>query len=139
MGEKKIEPVGRRHFIFSTAGILGGMIIPGTGKAKQTVNAILGELDVAALQQAKPERDPSVEWREEKTLLRLYRKGAEGHHHLCDLNRTGETVWFACDGDRNLRDITRILQETYRVSHRQAYLDCLCFLVELKNRGAIRI
>jgi len=142
MQTKNLKFEERRHLIFSLSGILCGMLLPATGcagHAKQKINALMGELDIAALEHAKPVRDPSVLWRTEKNRLRLYRKSHAGHRDLCEMNLTGLSVWKACNGDRTIQDIVRLLKKTYHVTGHQAYLDCLCFLVDLRNQGAIRI
>lgn len=142
MQAKNLKSEERRHLIFSLSGILCGMLLPvtgHTGRVKQKINALLGELDIAALDHAKPVRDPSVFWRTEKNRLRLFKKNHTGHRDLCEMNITGISVWKACNGQRTIQDIASLLKETYDVTGHQAYLDCLCFLVELRNQGAIRI
>ncbi|MCK4787934.1 MAG: PqqD family protein, partial [Desulfobacteraceae bacterium] len=70
---------------------------------------------------------------------RLFREKGGQTQPLCTVNYTGKTISEACDGRNSLRDISRLVQQTYEISSHQAYVDCLTFLVQLKNIGAIQL
>lgn len=132
----------RRHFIFTVTGILGSLLIPGKGNCvhlKGSLRDFVGEIELANLQKARPAKDPGITAQPRGDTLRLYKSEKGQRRILCDLNKSGALIWQACNGQRTPREIAARLQEAYQVSDRQAYVDCLCFLTELKSKGALTL
>ncbi len=130
----------RRRNILSLAGVLPGLLfgLPKQLQAgKQKIKPFLHQLEMEKMEKLRPEKHPSVTCKNEgngMTVLYKYGKAKP----LFAMNRTGETIWDACNGENTLKDISMILCQKYEVSLDQSYFDVFIALRALRVRGAVR-
>lgn len=130
----------RRRSILALAGLLPGVLL-GVPKqlqaGKQKIKPFLHQLEMENMEKLKPERHLSVTCKNEgggMTVLYMHGKAEP----LFAINRTGKTVWDACNGENTLKDIATTLSRKYEVSREQAYFDVFIALRDLRSRGAVR-
>jgi len=130
----------RRRSILALSGLLPGVLlgIPRQLQAgKQKIKPFLHQLEMENMEKLKPERRLSVTCKnEENGITVLYLPGKV--EPLFAMNRTGKTVWDACNGENTLKDIATILNQKYEVSREQAYFDVFIALRDFRSRGAVR-
>jgi len=142
MDHGKHRSFGRRGFILSLAGAFSGVLLSG-GRSLHAgfpqIKGMVQNLERDLIENALPVRDPSVLCRSEKDQVELYRESPEKTASICKLNQVGKVVWDACNGKNTPRDISRLIQEKYAVSHAEAYEDCILFISDLKDVGVVRV
>ncbi len=130
----------RRRNILYLAGLLPGVLlgIPKQLNAgKQQIKPFLHHLEMERMEKLKPERHLSVTSNNEgsgMTVLSMHGKAEP----LFAMNRTGKTIWDACNGENTLKDIAAIVTQKYEVSPDQAFFDVFIALRDLRSRGAVR-
>jgi len=133
---------GRRGFILSLAGAFSGVLLSG-GKSLHAgfpqIKRIVRNLERDLIEKSRPARDPSVLCRTVRDKAELFRKSLGEAQPICKMNQVGKFVWDSCNGQNTPREISRLIEKKYAVSHAEAYEDCLLFLAELKDVGAIKI
>jgi hypothetical protein len=133
MDIKEYIGASRRDFICTLSGMLSAVLLASPKRLlakKPQIKNIVNNLELELLERARPQKDPSVTAREYRDATRLFRESDGQAQLICTVNHTGKTIWEACDGRNSLRDISRLVQQTYEISSHQAYVDCLTFLVQ---------
>lgn len=130
----------RRRNILALAGLLPGVLL-GTPKqmqaGKQKVKPFLHQLEMENMAKLKPEKSLPVTCKnEENGMTVLYMP--EKAEPLFALNRTGKTVWDACNGENTLKDIATTLSQKYEVTREQACFDVFLTLRDLRSKGVVR-
>ena len=142
MDDQKAILFGRRGFILTVAGAFSGVLLSG-GKSLYAeipnIRGIVRNLERDLIEKSRPTRDALVLWRTAGDKTGLYRKTTRGTQPTCKMNQMGRFVWEACNGKNTPREISRLIEQKYAVSHAKAYEDCLLFLAELKDVGAVKI
>jgi hypothetical protein len=143
MKKKKNLISGRRGFICTLSGILSGILFaaPSRLQAKKTeIKELLRDMDFEILESSKPEKNPSIICNDSPSgKISLFRKEDGKIKYICAMNPVGMTIWEECNGSNTPRDISKLLHDKYRVSPNSAHVDCLVFLMRLRQVGAIRI
>ena len=130
----------RRRNILYLAGLLPGLLlgIPKQLQAgKQQIKPFLHQLEMERMEKLKPERHPSVTCNNEGSGMTVFYMHGKTEP-LFAMNRTGKTIWDACNGKNRLKDIATILSQKYEVSIEQSYFDVFIALRDLRNRGTVR-
>jgi hypothetical protein len=133
----------RRRFISAVSGLLAGLFLPAASKAelskRDCIRQFIRNVETDNWHQARPRRQPG-------SLLQSGPAGfvistaANGRPiTVCSINRTGAAVWQACTGSNSLRDIAAILSRKHAVPQSRAYVDSLCFLIDLHRRGLVEV
>ena len=129
----------RRRNILYLAGLLPGLLlgIPKRLQAgKQQIKPFLHQLEMERMEKLKPEKHPDITCSNEVAdTIVLYECGKADP--LFAMNRTGKTIWDACNGENTLKDIATILSQKYEVSLEQSYFDVFIALRDLRSRGAV--
>lgn len=130
----------RRRNILYLAGLLPGLLL-GVPKqlqaGKQKIKPFLHQLEMERMEKLKPEKHLSVTCNTEgngMTVLYIHGKAEP----LFAMNRTGKTIWDACNGENTLKDIATILSQKYEVSLEQSYVDVFIVLRDFQSRGVVR-
>ena len=142
MDNKESVLATRRGFIFTLSSLFSALLLASPKRllAKKTqVKHLLGSLDMELLEKSKPSKQPSITWTTHGSRTRLSSVNNEKSRPLCTMNKTGKTIWGAINGRNTPRDISKLVHQKYRVTSRQAYVDCVTFLAHLKKVGAIRL
>jgi pyrroloquinoline quinone biosynthesis protein D len=87
-------------------------------------------------QKARPTRNP--EMRIEKVDSDLLAYHPQGDRIL-QLNETAAMVWGLCDGQRTVKEISRLLEEAYPEDAAQIHADLPVILKALEEEGCIRL
>jgi hypothetical protein len=130
----------RRGFISTILGLMPGILLADPkrlGAARPEIKNILSQIEWEILQSSKFKRDSSVICRTFGGTSTLCRGRGKKREILCRMNQMGKIIWEACDGRKNLQDISKLIHEKYLVSMRQATVDTFAFLKSLKEIGAI--
>ena len=142
MDDQKTVLFRRRGFVLTLVGVVSGVLFSG-GKSLRAelpkIRGIVRNLERELIEKSKPVRDTSLLYRTAGDKPSLYRKTKMGPQPVCQMNQMGRFIWEACNGKNTPREISRLIEQKYAVSHAKAYEDALPFLVELKNAGAIKI
>lgn len=133
---------GRRGFILTLAGAFSGVLLSG-GKSLHAgfpqIKRIVRDLERDVIEKSRPARDPSVLCRIERDKAELYRKSPGEAEPICKMNQVGKVAWDACNGKNTPREISRLIEEKYAVSHAEAYEDCILFLSDLRDVGLVSV
>ena len=142
MDHKRRMLFGRRGFILSLAGAFSGVLLSG-GKSSHAgfpqIRGIVRNLERDLIEKSRPERDPSVLCRTERDMSELYRKSSGETQSICKMNQVGKFVWDSCNGQNTPQGISKLIEGKYAVSHAEAYEDCILFLSDLKDVGAVSV
>ena len=142
MDHKRRMLFGRRGFILTLAGAFSGVLLSG-GKSSHAgfpqIKGIVRNLERDLIEESRPARDPSVLCRTENGKVELFRKSPGEAQPVCKMNQVGRVVWNSCNGQNTPREISRLIEKKYTVSHARAYEDCILFLSELKDVGAVSV
>jgi len=130
----------RRRSLLALSGLLPGVLL-GVPKQLQagihTIKPFLHQLEMENMATLKPVRQLSATCKNEGNgITVLYMDGKT--EPLFAMNRTGKTVWDACNGENTLKDIAAVLNEKYEVSREQACVDAFFALRDLQSKGAVR-
>ena len=130
----------RRRNILALAGLLPGVLL-GTPRqlqaGKQKIKPFLHQLEMENMENLKPKRHLSVTCKNEGNgITVLYMPGKV--EPLIAMNRTGKTVWDACNGKNTLKDIATTLSQKYEVTREQACFDVFLTLRDLRSKGVVR-
>ena len=138
MIHKKTDSVGRRGFIGKLTTLLSGLLFstPAVAQnAKRGLQQFSSAMALEKLQSAKPQRHPCLFWEDDGEILTLFNK--EDRLPVSAMNRVGKTIWYECNGQNSLQELSALIHRTYQISYHTAYVDCLSFLWALDQRGAI--
>ena len=142
MDYKRRMLFGRRGFILTLAGAFSGVLLSG-GKSSYAgfpqVKGILRNLERDLIEKSRPEKDPSILCRTVRDKFELCRKSPREPRSICRMNQVGRFVWDSCNGQNTPRDISRRIEKKFAVSYSEAYEDCIRFLSDLKDIGAVNI
>lgn len=134
--------LGRRGFILTLAGTFSGVLLSGSKSLHAgfpQIKKIVQNLERDLVEKSRPARDPSVLCRIERDKAELYRKSPREAQPICKMNQVGKFVWDACNGKNTPREISRLIEKKYAVSHAEAYEDCILFLSGLKDVGVVSV
>jgi hypothetical protein len=81
---------------------------------------------------AKPARNPYVSWKKTKKGVLIFARWKK-----IDLDKTGTTVWEACDGRNTVGDIAQILHEKYMMSVSEAETSLSVYFEQLVKKGLV--
>ncbi|MCP4683038.1 MAG: PqqD family protein [Desulfobacterales bacterium] len=130
----------RRRNILYLAGLMPGLLL-GTPKSlragEQQIKPFLQHLEMERMEKLKPERHLSVTCNNEGSGMAVLSMHGKAQP-LVAMNRTGKTIWDACNGENTLKDIAAIVSQKYEVSPDQAFFDVFSALRDLRSRGAVR-
>ncbi len=133
---------GRRGFILTLGGAFSGILLSG-GKPLHAgfpqIKRIVRNLEKDLIEKSRPARDPSVLCRTERDKAELYRRSSGEGAPICRMNQVGKFVWDACNGKNTPREISSLIEKKYAVSHAEAYEDCILFLSDLRDVGAVSV
>ena len=121
------------------AGLLPGVLLGAPAQlqaGRQKVKPFLHQLEMEHMAKLKPEKSLPVTCENEKngmTVLYMPEKAEP----LFALNRTGKTVWDACNGENTLKDIATTLSQKYEVTREQASFDVYFTLLDLRRKGVV--
>ena len=108
----------RRRNILALAGLLPGVLLGAPKQllaGKQKIRPFLQKLEMENMEKLKPQKHLPVTCKNEKNgKTVLYIPGKV--EPLFAMNRTGKTIWDACNGENTLKDIATILSQKYEVS-----------------------
>jgi hypothetical protein len=130
----------RRGFISTILGLVPGILLSDPKRleaVRPEIKNILSQMEWEILQSSRLKRDPSVICETFGDTSTLYRETGQKRELVCSMNPMGKIIWEACDGRKNLQDISKLIHEKYLVSMRQATVDTFAFLGSLKKIGAI--
>jgi len=80
----------------------------------------------------KPARNPYVSWKKTKKGVMIFARGKK-----IDLDKTGATVWEACDGENTVEDIAQILHEKYMMNVSEAETSLSVYFEQLVKKGLV--
>ena len=130
----------RRRNILALAGLLPGVLL-GSPKqlqaGRQKAKPFLCKLEMENVVRLKPTRSLPVTCKTEGDGMTVfYMPGKQ--EPLFGLNKTGKTVWDACNGENTIEDIATLLSQEYEVTRKQACRDVFLALHGLRSKGAVR-
>jgi hypothetical protein len=130
----------RRGFIRTLSGLLSALLLANPTRLlarKTEIKDLISNLELELLERSRPIRNPSITWHTHGDRTSLYIEIEGRAQPMCAMNQVGTTIWEACNGENTPRDISNVVDRKYQVSSRQAYVDCLTFLVYLKKAKVI--
>lgn len=133
---------GRRGFILTLAGTFSGVLLSGVKSLHAgfpQIKGIIRNLERDLIEKSRPERDPSILCRTERDKAELFRKSPGETQPICKMNQVGKFVWDSCNGQNTPREISRLIEGKYAVSQVEAYEDCILFLSDLNDVGAVSV
>ena len=132
----------RRSFIHKCMGLIPGILVVSPNQvraARDEAKDLMRQIELEILRSSRPKRNPSIMCRTSGEETTLYRERGGETSPVCSMNPIGNMIWEACDGSRQLKEISRLVFERYQVAEHQAHLDTLVFLALLKKIGAITV
>ncbi len=131
MDTKENIVASRRGFIYTLAGLLSGVLLASPTRlmaTKTQAKNLLGCLEIELLEKSRPRKHLLVTWNSCGDTTTLYRERKGRIQPISAMNQVGKTSWEGCDGKNTPRALSKLVQQKYLVSPRQAHVDCFAFL-----------
>ena len=132
----------RRRFISVFLGLIPGALLAGPEvlrAAKHETKDLMRQLEIEILQSSRPRKNPEIMCRISEDEFTLYRERGGKRNSLCKMNRTGNMIWEACNGNRSPKEISEFITHSYQVTEHQARIETLTFIDQLRQIGAITV
>ncbi len=140
MHNKDTFSKSRRGFIATLAGATAGLAVMNpvfAGTGKKHIKDFISKVEFDLLVNSRPVVSPDLTTRQRGENLLIYKTGAKRPSMV--LNGPGRLIFESCDGTKTPEQIGIITQTKYDIDSHKAHIDCIDFLFQLKNKGAVNI
>lgn len=140
MHNKNSFSKSRRGFITTLAGATAGLAIMNpvfAGPGKKQIKDFVSRVELDLVVSSRPAVSPDLTMKHRGENLLVYKAGAKRPSMV--LNGPGRLIFESCDGTKTPQHIGMITQTKYDIDSHKAHIDCIDFIFQLKNKGAVNI